>query len=314
MNQLHLEAGAQLSQERKALSLLAKSLGDNKEKGDGYSNSLSCLKLASMWLGKAKGALGIKSPYPESFNYNSGVIEPKTDAADDVELELPKDLDNVGRIKFYRNELNKLENSIANDLKIMVEHRSYQFAISNALTYCCEATLWLGDVLNDIYQSGDYEAKQKKEQEKKKEEGKKKEPRKVTSVLPTEFPPHDPKAPVGQIPVPSDYVNGETARIASAPIQPVQTIENQSPAPTADNSPQKKSITSTTDGKKATVSPTETGLPAENEEAASKEPIVSSKTAGGPSPASGGQGTFVSSRPGPVKAPVTPTPAPTKKA
>src|SRR5687768_10139564 len=108
MNQLHLEADAQLSQERKALSLILKVVEDNSDHGPGFTLSTINIKLASMWLGKAKGALGIKSPYPESFDPKSKTIEPKADVSKD-ELEIPEGLDNIGKIKFFRNELAKLE-------------------------------------------------------------------------------------------------------------------------------------------------------------------------------------------------------------
>lgn len=151
------EAEEQLTKERKMLfavetkinSLLSLYISPRPE----TTLALRATQLATMWLGKAKGALGIKTPYTQSYDPKSAVIEKR---ADTVEAEgFPEGTDEVAAVKFLRAELNNIEKAIDNDSFLMVDHKKYQLCIQNAYTHCCEATMWLGMTLNAIKKEQD---------------------------------------------------------------------------------------------------------------------------------------------------------------
>jgi hypothetical protein len=144
------EIELQLTSEREALHVVEKALKQSIKGSTAPAEvtlSYRSCQMAMMWLGKAKGSLGIKSPYPESANPASTVIEPRADVGEGEIILLD---DEVANVKLLRAELKKLEGRIANDCLIMLEHKTYQNAVWNAYTNCCNATMWLGMVLNAI--------------------------------------------------------------------------------------------------------------------------------------------------------------------
>ena len=67
------------------------------------------LQRAFMWLGKAQGAAGSESPYKESFNHKSPVIEPTADQAGGNLMialwDLPEYGTHTARVKSFREQL-----------------------------------------------------------------------------------------------------------------------------------------------------------------------------------------------------------------
>lgn len=151
MSQKH-EAEAQLTQERIELNRIEntiKALIDKKISSRAETTlAFRSVQLATMWLGKAKGTLKVPHPYPESFDPNSKVIEARVDVAEVTELNA--DFDEIAHIKALRADLKKIEGAINNDQLILTDNRKYQECIINAWTACCNATMWLGMVLNSI--------------------------------------------------------------------------------------------------------------------------------------------------------------------
>jgi hypothetical protein len=147
------EAEAQLTQERLELSsieqMIKTIIGNGLSRRPETTLALRSTQLAFMWLGKAKGALGAKHPYPQSFNAESAVIEPR---ADFKAIEFTPESDETATIKALRALLKKMETSIKNDLSIMKTNEDYQDCIKNAYSNCSNATMWLGMVLNAIFQ------------------------------------------------------------------------------------------------------------------------------------------------------------------
>lgn len=147
---MYEEIDAQLTAERKELNSVEqaiKSLLDTKLSYRPTTTlALRSCQLASMWLGKAKGALGIKTPYPESFNPESKVIEARADVGEALEVEA----DEIAAVKTLRAKLSELQTKITNDGLIMLDHRGYQHAVVTAYTHCSEASMWLGMTLNAI--------------------------------------------------------------------------------------------------------------------------------------------------------------------
>ncbi len=123
------------------------------------------LQRAKMWLGKAMGELGNKTPYPESDNAASAVIEPQAEHTED---SLKEDFDsifqkdefqntpsNIFRIKHMRSEIeNKVKefndimedlvekNHTLNEYFLPFAHQSYMALI--------ESKMWLGMELDRI--------------------------------------------------------------------------------------------------------------------------------------------------------------------
>lgn len=159
---LNHEADAQLTEKRLALTAIEQKIQNfittPYKVGKAHATlALRAAQLAAMWLGKAKGALGIQSPYPASYDASSKVIESRADYQ-----ELPTDerleFDAVAEIKGFRAELKKIEKTISSDMKIFKQNDEYQFAVQTAYVRCSEATMWLGMVLNDIKLAQDAEA------------------------------------------------------------------------------------------------------------------------------------------------------------
>jgi hypothetical protein len=178
--QANYEIGSQISQARQALSLMTKAVEKASDRGPGSTLAGVAIKLAFMWLGRAKGALGIPNAYPQSFNAESRTIDPETDQSID-ELEIPEKADNIGKVKFLRGELNKCEKMIYGLVRLMKDHESYQLAVQSAQKSCAEATMWLGENLAEIRKR----SPEKKEDKKEKDERK---PQKLQSVAPSAFP------------------------------------------------------------------------------------------------------------------------------
>lgn len=157
------EADAQLTQERLELAsieqMVAHAIKTKVSFRPETTLALRSTQLASMCLGKAKGALGAKNPYPASYDKASKVIEPRADFIA-ATIELPDD--EISTIKFLRNLLKQVEQSIKNDRSIMLNHAEYQLWVSNAYTNCCYATMWLGMVLNAIKNEEDAPVKSQK--------------------------------------------------------------------------------------------------------------------------------------------------------
>lgn len=193
--QANYEIGSQISQVRQSISLLTKAVEKGSDRGPGFTLAGVALKLAFMWLGRAKAALGIAPAYPESFNVESRTIDPTTDESID-ELEVPAKLDNTGKIKFLRGELNKIEGMIHGLVKLMKDHEGFQLAVTNALSSAAEATMWLGEALAEIRKR----SPEKKEEKKDKEAPK---PQKVQSVVPSAFPKYQAEEEEKQPPAPT---------------------------------------------------------------------------------------------------------------
>jgi hypothetical protein len=148
---MYKEAIEQLTQERITLNSIEekiKMMIDKKISSRPETTlSYRAVQLATMWLGKAKGQLGSQHPYPDSYNPASKVIEDRADVA-----ELIKSLhgDELTLVKTIRAELKEMEADIANDAQIFTDKPAYQHCIANAWTKCCEGTMWLGMVLNQM--------------------------------------------------------------------------------------------------------------------------------------------------------------------
>lgn len=110
--------------------------------------ALRSVQKSSMWLGKCKGAIGIKTPYTKSFDPESNVIEDRADTTEDVFDT--RNIDEVAFIKMIRVELNKIEGSIYSATPVFKDIPKYQIAIHEAFKNACEATMWLGMSLNSI--------------------------------------------------------------------------------------------------------------------------------------------------------------------
>lgn len=114
------------------------------------------VQMAFMWLGKAKGAMGSANPYPQSTDASSAVIEPPQDQSENS-IEMVFD-DEVVFAKTARKQLSDVEHVLVNSvLEQHASHRGYQFAVTNALTFVCNAKMYLGLVLNEIKKEQDEE-------------------------------------------------------------------------------------------------------------------------------------------------------------
>ena len=74
------ETDSHLTGMRKAFNGIEQSIGALPKRRESALAFTAC-QLATMWLGKAKGALGANTPYPASFDSSSPVIEPRADVA-----------------------------------------------------------------------------------------------------------------------------------------------------------------------------------------------------------------------------------------
>jgi len=156
------EADAQLTQERLAFTKIEQKLKAYLNVSDtpakAYATlALRSVQLASMWLGRAKGALGITSPYPQSFNAASNVIEERADF-EKIEAPVFSAETVISDVKALRAELKSLEKAVWNDNSIMTENREYQHAVLAAYTDGSKATMWLGMVLGEIKDQQDAKA------------------------------------------------------------------------------------------------------------------------------------------------------------
>jgi hypothetical protein len=212
--QANYEIGSQLSQARQALSLMTKAVEKASDRGPGSTLAGVAIKLAFMWLGRAKGALGIPNAYPQSFNAESRTIDPETDQSID-ELEIPEKADNIGKVKFLRGELNKCEKMIYGLVRLMKDHESYQLAVQSAQRSCAEATMWLGENLAEIRKR----TPEKKEDKKEKDERK---PQKLQSVAPSAFPKFQAEQEDQQPPAPTADKGGATVSSEAEGLVPKQ--------------------------------------------------------------------------------------------
>ncbi|MGC3945335.1 MAG: hypothetical protein QM762_12615 [Chryseolinea sp.] len=111
-----------------------------------------------MWLGKVKGILGIASPYPKSFDKSSSIIEPRADMGTMSAYEgwinpssSTKREAEISNTKLLRLVLHDIETELRSLSEYNPENKMFQLAVQNAYTYCAEATMWLGMVLNEIF-------------------------------------------------------------------------------------------------------------------------------------------------------------------
>lgn len=157
-----IEAQIQLTDERKRLSELQLLLKLGVESGISRraetTLALRGTEMAFMWLGKAKGALGITNPYPESTNVANKIIEPAQDVVTELSAEVKeiisgpkkaKDLEIIF-VKLGRKLLEELCRAINNDLSIMADNLKYQRCVVNAWSHAEEAKMRLGQVLGLI--------------------------------------------------------------------------------------------------------------------------------------------------------------------
>lgn len=152
MNPAHQEALLQLTNERRLLSEIEKTINES-----GLASGLSrraettlaliSLQLSFMWLGKAKGTLGSANPYPQSTNSSNNIIELPADV---FEGEVPTYKTEVEFLKAMRALLKDVEPMIENDSQILLENRKYQDCIFNAWTNINNAILWLGQSLGQL--------------------------------------------------------------------------------------------------------------------------------------------------------------------
>ncbi len=157
-----IEAQIQITDERKRLSELQLLLKLGVESGISRraetTLALRGTEMAFMWLGKAKGALGITNPYPESTNVANKIIEPAQDVVTELSAEVKeiisgpkkaKDLEIIF-VKLGRKLLEELCRAINNDLSIMADNLKYQRCVVNAWSHAEEAKMRLGQVLGLI--------------------------------------------------------------------------------------------------------------------------------------------------------------------
>lgn len=111
------------------------------------SFSFTSTQLTLMWLGKAKGALGIPSPYPASSDASSKVIEPRADVSEEV---VEFDGDETAKVKDFRSRLNTVELEIRSLTNVLPDNKKFASALDHAHKYCQESVMWLGMVLNAI--------------------------------------------------------------------------------------------------------------------------------------------------------------------
>ena len=177
------EVISQLSQTRQSISLMTKSLG----KGEGEA----ALKLAFMWLGKAKSALRSSTAaiYPEAYatedkrdpadktDKEKAAESPKADESID-ELEIPKELDEEGKAKFTKDEYGKILTRVRQLVGLLKDFVDYQLAVTNAQSKLVEASLYVDEAHAEIAAKKAEEGKDKKKKPERK-------PVKLSSVVPT---------------------------------------------------------------------------------------------------------------------------------
>jgi len=151
----HAETESSLTDIRLKLSVIeqtlkaivnAKSPITGREVALAYTNC----QQSTMWLGKAKGTLGIKTPYSESFNPENKIIENRSDVANISADDLILSSTEVTTYKSLRKALNEVENMISSLMHSLTDNVRFQITVTNAYTYCCNATMWLGMALNVI--------------------------------------------------------------------------------------------------------------------------------------------------------------------
>lgn len=186
------EAQVQLTDERKRLSevtiLLKLGIDSKVSFRPETTLGLRSTEMAFMWLGKAKGALGIRNPYPQSTDPSSPVIEPPQDTVTDLSKEVQEVLSGIKKakelevvfVKQARKLLDGLCSAIKNDMSIMTDNKIYQICIQNAWTNAEEAKMRLGQVLGKIRdEEGEKAAKPAKAKEEKAPKVKAAKPAKV---------------------------------------------------------------------------------------------------------------------------------------
>ena len=149
------EADVQITAERQQLSIVEGKIKTglaSVSKRAETTLALRSLQLAFMWLGKAKGAIGIVNPYPNSKDPSNKLIEPDVDRAEAVAIKFD---DEVLFCKAIRQEIGVLSKAIQNDSQILVENKNYQLCIQNAYTNIENASMWLSVVLGNIRTEGE---------------------------------------------------------------------------------------------------------------------------------------------------------------
>lgn len=164
------DARTQITDERKRLSSVELTIqkflaggffGAKPTAGAEVTLALRATQLAKMWLGRALAELRTPSPYPESFNAKSAVIEKTADEGYVIDLEAIEVTDEVAAIKHLRSVLKDMEKAIHNDIQIFTDKNIYQLAVQTAYVNCSNGTMWLGMALGAIR-----EAKPVKEEKK----------------------------------------------------------------------------------------------------------------------------------------------------
>lgn len=139
------EVVQQLTDERKRLSkviLLVESY-----QIDGLMKVAEQLQFGFMWLGKAKGAIGVANPYPESTNPDNVKIEPAQDVAISAEFYVIDDINDVKILKALRADVDAIAAAVWNDSLTFPQHHLYQVCIRNAWTYLSNGKMVLGLLL-----------------------------------------------------------------------------------------------------------------------------------------------------------------------
>ncbi len=113
--------------------------------------ALRAVQQAQMWLGKTKGALGNTTPYVQSSNPENKFIEPRADVCDGNTI-LSEEIDEITAIKELRAALSDINKRIEKNMDVLKDVNSYQVCTSEAWIRACDASMWLGMVLNAIYE------------------------------------------------------------------------------------------------------------------------------------------------------------------
>lgn len=132
-------------------------------KGREVSLAFTNLERCKMWLGKVLEAIGVTTPYPESNNPESKVIEPQADQSEETLFNNPAELDEVEAIKIVRQYLHRLT---ADMVALYKNHiggaQMVRLSLENSLSALSESKMWLGGALNQIRkkQLSDHDHKQ----------------------------------------------------------------------------------------------------------------------------------------------------------
>jgi hypothetical protein len=145
MSQAKQDVAEQLTQVRLELDALIRAMKLSDPK---FMAALLKANLCFMWLGKAKGEMGVEYPYPQSTNPESPIIEPPQDVSQKPIVTWPTE---IASVKYLRQELATVIRAVKSVMRTMPDDKFFQICLNQAYVYACESKMHLGQILGQNY-------------------------------------------------------------------------------------------------------------------------------------------------------------------